>query len=225
MPPLHRRPQRNHHDCALKFLLFSFTLYLVFLENNNKTQTISLVRKRFNLFWFLAIRVKRARFLQLLSCSLTKNVGRKRVQRTRFLSKEVSSLKNRVHWTRFLCIKHCQFPSFCLITPIPQQHQLPTAATSRGHNSPPTATSRGSQLDWFVAVGSHNFRNSALTPLWNSLSSLTYHSTLTSTNIFTNSLSSYLYETSFLNSLALTEHSSHSGNIFTILWLFARFFF
>ena len=27
MPPLHRQPQRNHHDCALKFLLFSFTLY------------------------------------------------------------------------------------------------------------------------------------------------------------------------------------------------------
>ena len=144
-----------------------------FLENNNKTQTISLVRKRFKLFWFLAIRVKRARFLQLLSCSLKKNVGRKRVQRTRFLCIEiesnglgfsaqktspkdsfskhrkdsVSSLKKRVHWTQFLCIKHCQFPSFCLITPIPQQHQLPTAATSRGHNSPPTATSRGSQLD------------------------------------------------------------------------------
>ena len=33
-----------------------------FLENNNKTQTISLVTKRFKLFWFLAIRVKRARF-------------------------------------------------------------------------------------------------------------------------------------------------------------------
>ena len=64
------------------------------------------------------------------------SMHRKRVQWTRFLCLEnesspldsVSSLKN-----RFLCIKHCQFPLFCLITPIPQQHQLTTAATSRGH--------------------------------------------------------------------------------------------
>ena len=34
-----------------------------FLENNNKIQTISLVRKCFKLFWFLAIRLKRTRFL------------------------------------------------------------------------------------------------------------------------------------------------------------------
>ena len=113
---------------------------------------------------------------------------------------------NRVLWTHFLSIETesigldffvsstANFPSVpCLITPTPQQHQLPTAATSRGHNSPPTAasvpnpprghnnppttTSRGSQLDWFLAVGSHNFS------LWNSLSSLTYHSALTSTDI------------------------------------------
>ena len=34
-----------------------------FLENNYKTQTISLVRKRFKLIWFLTIRVQRTRFL------------------------------------------------------------------------------------------------------------------------------------------------------------------
>ena len=39
-------------------------LYLgFFLENNNKIQTISLVRKRFKLFWFLTTRVQRGRFL------------------------------------------------------------------------------------------------------------------------------------------------------------------
>ena len=35
----------------------------IFLENNNKFQTISLVRKRFKLFWFLTTRVQRKRFL------------------------------------------------------------------------------------------------------------------------------------------------------------------
>ena len=37
-----------------------------FLENNYKTQTISLVRKRLKLIWFLAIRVQRSRFLCFL---------------------------------------------------------------------------------------------------------------------------------------------------------------
>ena len=37
-----------------------------FLENNYKTQTISLVRKRLKLIWFLAIRVQRGRFLCFL---------------------------------------------------------------------------------------------------------------------------------------------------------------
>ena len=44
-----------------------------FLENNNKTQTISLVRKRFKLFWFLAIQVKRARFLVFTAVGSLKN--------------------------------------------------------------------------------------------------------------------------------------------------------
>ena len=35
----------------------------IFLENNNKIQTISLVRKRFKLFWFLTTRVQRKQFL------------------------------------------------------------------------------------------------------------------------------------------------------------------
>ena len=35
----------------------------IFLENNYKIETISLVRKRFNLIWFLTIRVQRGRFL------------------------------------------------------------------------------------------------------------------------------------------------------------------
>ena len=35
----------------------------IFLENNNKFQTISLVRKHFKLFWFLTTRVQRKRFL------------------------------------------------------------------------------------------------------------------------------------------------------------------
>ena len=35
----------------------------IFLENNHKIQTISLVRKRFKLIWFLTFRVQRSRFL------------------------------------------------------------------------------------------------------------------------------------------------------------------
>ena len=35
----------------------------IFLENNYKIETISLVRKRFKLIWFLTIRVQRGRFL------------------------------------------------------------------------------------------------------------------------------------------------------------------
>ena len=35
----------------------------IFLENNNKIQTISLVRKRFKLIWFLTTRVQRGQFL------------------------------------------------------------------------------------------------------------------------------------------------------------------
>ena len=35
----------------------------IFLENNYKTQTISLVRKRFKHIWFLTIRVQRSWFL------------------------------------------------------------------------------------------------------------------------------------------------------------------
>ena len=45
----------------------------------------------------------------------------------------VSTQRNRVHWTRFLCITLCQFRTLCLITPIPHSWLLPTAATSRGH--------------------------------------------------------------------------------------------
>ena len=97
-----------------------------FLENNNKTQTISLVRKRFKLFWFLVIQVKRGWFLGFLFYHLptalswwSGHVGRNRVQRCRFLSLEsefnelgfqalkpspldsVSRLENRVQWTCF----------------------------------------------------------------------------------------------------------------------------
>ena len=115
---------------------------------------------------------------------------KKRVHWTRFSSMETESFEpspmdsvfkpgNLVLWTRFLSLETESIgldffvsntaswaPSVpCLITPIPQQHQLPTAATSRGHNSPPTAASVpnpprvcGSQLDLsFLAVGSHNF--------------------------------------------------------------------
>ena len=82
-----------------------------FLENNNKTQTISLVKKRFKLFWFLAIRVKRTRFLgflfyylpaaelvewprrQKLSPMYSVSKLRKRVQRTRFLRLETESFE------------------------------------------------------------------------------------------------------------------------------------
>ena len=66
-----------------------------FLENNNKTQTISLVRKRFKLFWFLAIRVKRARFLvfYFIIC-----------QQLSWWSGHVG--RNRVQWTRFLCLEN-----------------------------------------------------------------------------------------------------------------------
>ena len=130
----------------------------------------------------------------------------------------------------FFVSNTANFPSIpCLITPIPQHHQLPTAATSRGHNSPPTAASVpnpprvcGSQLDLsFLAVGSHNFF--VLWRLWNSLSSLKYHSA---------SLLTYSQTHSALplwnKFRTLTEHSFHttlSGNMFTILWLFAGFFF
>ena len=65
-----------------------------FLENNYKTQTISLVRKRFKLFWFLAIRVKRAQFLvfYFIIC-----------QQLSWWSGHVG--RNRVQWTRFLCLE------------------------------------------------------------------------------------------------------------------------
>ena len=89
-----------------------------FLENNNKTQTISLVRKCFKLLWFLTIRVKRGRFLGFLFYYLpaaevggSGHVGRNRVQSYRFLSleNEFKGLgfqpKNRVHWTRFPGLK------------------------------------------------------------------------------------------------------------------------
>ena len=96
------------------------------LETNNKTQTISLVRKCFKLFWFLAIRVKQSRFLGFLFYHLptalswrSGHVGRNRVQRCQFLSlknefnelgfqawkptalNSISRLENRVQWTCF----------------------------------------------------------------------------------------------------------------------------
>ena len=64
-----------------------------FLENNYKTQTISLVRKRFKLFWFLTIRVQRTRF-----------VGSQTGQKSSPLD-SVSKHRNRVQWTRFLSKK------------------------------------------------------------------------------------------------------------------------
>ena len=64
-----------------------------FLENNYKTQTISLVRKRFKLIWYLAIRVQKTRFLGLLFIILPP------VEANRMA-------RNRVHWTRFLSLEN-----------------------------------------------------------------------------------------------------------------------
>ena len=47
----------------LQKIFFFIVTLRIFLENNNKFQTISLVRKRFKLFWFLTTRVQRKRFL------------------------------------------------------------------------------------------------------------------------------------------------------------------
>ena len=130
--------------------------------------------------------------------------------------------------------------SVSLYQPLPisivlSHHSHPTAATSRGHNSPPqqhqsptlhvgitvppqqhhVGPNWTDSLPWglITSLYSYIFRNSALTSM--KLTQLTNISLSSYLYIFTNSLK--LYETSFLNSLALTEHSSHSGNIFTIL--------
>ena len=77
-----------------------------FLENNNKTQTISLVRKRFKLFWFLAIQVKRARFLifYFIICQQLSWFSKKRRQKSSPMD-SFSMHRKRVLWTRFLSIE------------------------------------------------------------------------------------------------------------------------
>ena len=47
----------------LRTKVLNFHPAMDFLENNYKTQTISLVRKRFKLIWFLTIRVQKTQFL------------------------------------------------------------------------------------------------------------------------------------------------------------------
>ena len=83
--------------------LFFMGFFQDFLENNYKTQTISLVRKRFKLIWHLAIRVQRTRFLGLLFIILPAaevvHVGEKSSSLD-----SVSKPRNRVHWTQFLYI-------------------------------------------------------------------------------------------------------------------------
>ena len=66
-----------------------------FLENNYKSQTISLVRKRFKLIWYLAIRVQRTRFLGLLFIILP----------AAEMAKMSTYARNRVQWTRFLSLE------------------------------------------------------------------------------------------------------------------------
>ena len=93
-----------------------FYKYGFFLENNNKTQTISLVRKRLKLIWNITTRVQRGRFPGFFNFIIPRN----RVERTRLISLEneskglgfkawkpsplhsVSKPGNRVRWTRFL---------------------------------------------------------------------------------------------------------------------------
>ena len=87
-----------------------------FSENNYKTQTISLVRKRLKLIWNITTRVQRGRFPGFFNFTIPRN----RVERTRLISLEneskglgfkawkpsplhsVSKPGNRVRWTRFL---------------------------------------------------------------------------------------------------------------------------
>ena len=63
---------------VISILIQSVQIAWFFFKNNYKTQTISLVRQRLKLIWFLTIRVQRTRF------SSPRSPG------------------NRVHWTRFL---------------------------------------------------------------------------------------------------------------------------
>ena len=110
-----------------------------FSENNYKTQTISLVRKRLKLFWNITTRVQRGRFPGFFILLL-----RNRVERTRLLSLEneskglgfkawkpsplpsVSKPGNRVHYTRFLGLETESFELGFFVcktspmTPIPQ---------------------------------------------------------------------------------------------------------
>ena len=59
-----------------------------FLENNYKTQTISLVRKRFKLIWFLAIRVQKTRFVAWYTGQKSSPLD------------SVSKQRNQIYWTR-----------------------------------------------------------------------------------------------------------------------------
>ena len=92
------------------------TQWGVFLENNNKFQTISLVRKRFKLFSFLTTRVQRKRFLGykieyfLLDFPILhwSEVGLKWVWRGHKSSSldSFSKTRKRVQWTRFLVLQN-----------------------------------------------------------------------------------------------------------------------
>ena len=66
-----------------------------FFKNNYKTQTMSLVRKRFKLIQFLIIRVQRTRFLDCYYNILP----------TVEAAKFSTQARNRVHWTQFLSLE------------------------------------------------------------------------------------------------------------------------
>ena len=66
-----------------------------FKKNNYKTQTILLVRQRFKHIWFLTIRVQMTQFLGYKSSILP----------AAEVDKVSKSVRNQVHWTRFLYIE------------------------------------------------------------------------------------------------------------------------
>ena len=83
----------------------------IFLENNYKIQTISLVRKRFKHIWFITIRVQCSRFpcykieyivLELPVLLTTDMAARCHVDQKSSSMNLFFGLLNRVHWTRFV---------------------------------------------------------------------------------------------------------------------------
>ena len=83
----------------------------IFLENNNKIQTISLVRKRFKLIWFLTTRVQRGRFLGYKIEYVLLDFPILPVPKVGPICRKLSSChsfcktRKRVQWTRFLFLQ------------------------------------------------------------------------------------------------------------------------